>query len=208
MTVPASQRRFASDLLNLTLASPAANRTQKNDKDAAEWLPAMARDADGETPLHRAFTADAIAVLLAAGADPMARDVEGRTPLHSRASLLNSAMIAALLAAGADLEARDEDGNTPLHRAAAYGVVYGDDPDARFHAGRAIEALLDAGANAMARNAAGETAWDLAQANEALQGADGYWRLNNARFGAPGGGGTRDSATTPAWRCIACASNW
>ena len=112
-------------------------------------------------------------LLLAAGADPRARDVEGRTPLHSRASLLDSAMIAALLAAGADLEARDEDGNTPLHRAAAYGVVYGDDPDARFHAGRAIAALLDAGANAMARNAAGETAWDLAQANEALQGADG-----------------------------------
>ena len=35
----ASQRRFASDLLNLTLASPAVNRTHKNDKDAAEWLP-------------------------------------------------------------------------------------------------------------------------------------------------------------------------
>ena len=37
----ASQRRFASDLLNLTLASPAVNRTQKNDKDAAEWLPEL-----------------------------------------------------------------------------------------------------------------------------------------------------------------------
>ena len=35
----ASQRRFASDLLNLTLASPAVNRTHKNDKDAAAWLP-------------------------------------------------------------------------------------------------------------------------------------------------------------------------
>ena len=32
----ARQRRFASDLLNLTLASPAVNRTQKGDKDAAE----------------------------------------------------------------------------------------------------------------------------------------------------------------------------
>ena len=37
----ARRRRFASDLLNLTLASPAVNRTQKNDKDAAEWLPAL-----------------------------------------------------------------------------------------------------------------------------------------------------------------------
>ena len=35
----ASQRRVASDLLNLTLASPAVNRTHKNDKDAAAWLP-------------------------------------------------------------------------------------------------------------------------------------------------------------------------
>ena len=32
-------KRFASDLLNLTLASPAVNRSQKSGKDAAEWLP-------------------------------------------------------------------------------------------------------------------------------------------------------------------------
>ena len=35
----ARKRRFASDLLNLTLASPSVNRNQKNDRDAAEWLP-------------------------------------------------------------------------------------------------------------------------------------------------------------------------
>ena len=35
----ATKRRFASDLLNLTLASPAVNRSQKGGKDAAEWLP-------------------------------------------------------------------------------------------------------------------------------------------------------------------------
>ena len=33
------RRRFASDLLNLTLASPGVNRHQKSDKDAEEWLP-------------------------------------------------------------------------------------------------------------------------------------------------------------------------
>ncbi len=33
------RNRFASDLLNLTLASPEVNRHQKRDKDAAEWLP-------------------------------------------------------------------------------------------------------------------------------------------------------------------------
>ena len=37
----ASRRRFASDLLTLTLASPAVNRTHKGDKDAAEWLPEL-----------------------------------------------------------------------------------------------------------------------------------------------------------------------
>ena len=34
-----TRRRFATDLLNLTLASPSVNRGQKNDRDAAAWLP-------------------------------------------------------------------------------------------------------------------------------------------------------------------------
>lgn len=36
---PERKRVFASDLLNLTLASPTLNRMQKSDKDAAEWIP-------------------------------------------------------------------------------------------------------------------------------------------------------------------------
>ena len=35
----ATRRRFATDLLNLTLASPSVNRNQKRDHAAAEWLP-------------------------------------------------------------------------------------------------------------------------------------------------------------------------
>ncbi len=35
-----TRRRFASDLDNLTLASPSVNRRQKKGKDAAGWLPA------------------------------------------------------------------------------------------------------------------------------------------------------------------------
>ena len=35
----ATRRRFSSDLINLTLASPAVNRHQKSGKDAAEWVP-------------------------------------------------------------------------------------------------------------------------------------------------------------------------
>ena len=42
-----TKRRFASDLLNLTLAAPAAapavNRHQKSGKDAGEWMPGMNR---------------------------------------------------------------------------------------------------------------------------------------------------------------------
>ena len=34
-----TRARFASDLQNLTLASPSVNRHQKVDKDADEWLP-------------------------------------------------------------------------------------------------------------------------------------------------------------------------
>ena len=36
---PDTWDRFASDLINLTLASPGVNRHQKSAKDAAEWLP-------------------------------------------------------------------------------------------------------------------------------------------------------------------------
>ena len=35
----ATRRRFSQDFENLTLASPSLNRYQKNDKDAAAWLP-------------------------------------------------------------------------------------------------------------------------------------------------------------------------
>ena len=39
----ATKRRFASDLLNLTLSSPSVNRHQKSGKDAGEWMPRMNR---------------------------------------------------------------------------------------------------------------------------------------------------------------------
>ena len=38
-----TRQRFASDLLNLTLASPSVNRHQKSGHDAAEWLPDLNR---------------------------------------------------------------------------------------------------------------------------------------------------------------------
>ena len=38
-----TKHRFASDLLNLTLAAPAVNRHRKSGKDAEEWMPRMNR---------------------------------------------------------------------------------------------------------------------------------------------------------------------
>ena len=42
-TDPGTRRRFASDLINLTLAEPSLNRHDKRDHDAAGWLPPMNR---------------------------------------------------------------------------------------------------------------------------------------------------------------------
>ena len=54
----ATRRRFASDLLNLTLASPVVNRAQKSGKDAAGWLPDLNRCwfANRVVEVRRAYT--------------------------------------------------------------------------------------------------------------------------------------------------------
>ena len=80
---------------------------------------AMARNVEGETPLHQVETAADAALLMEAGADPNARDEDGYTPLHRamfRASGTEiSALIAALIDGGAAPDARTALGWTPLH---------------------------------------------------------------------------------------------
>ena len=44
-----TKRRFANDLLNLTLSDPAVNRYQKGAKDAGEWMPQIDPRAFAET---------------------------------------------------------------------------------------------------------------------------------------------------------------
>ena len=177
------------------------------------------RDKYGSTPLDWAAQSTenpaVVQVLLAAGAELEARTERSRTPLHHAAEFnKNSAVIQALIDAGADPNVRDEYGETPLHGAARYNenpavikalLAAGGDPMARdddkdtplhltvtFNTNPAgLKALLAAGADPMARNAAGETPWDLAKGNKALKGSDAYWRLNDARFEAPGGGAHR-----------------
>ena len=143
-----------------------------------------ARDESGWTPLHREVI------------DPVF-DLEGFPEETNRALARSRALIEALIAAGANIEARDERGNTPLHLAARPPSDYWRNvSDYVPHFGHAIEALLNGGANASARNAAGQTPWELAQANEALRGSDGYWRLNDARFNDPRQESWRPNTTT------------
>ena len=105
-------------------------------------------DAQG-TPLHEAARqgdADAITVLINAGADPNVKDAQdGGIPLHEAALRGHTEAIAALLDAGADTNAKNENGLTPLHGATIMG-----------HA-EAIAALLDAGADTNAKNENGLT---------------------------------------------------
>ena len=79
----------------------------------------------------------------------------------------------------------------PLHLAASYSV------GGVLHGGEAIALLWDAGADPTSRNAAGRTPWDLAQENGVLQGSDGYWQLNDARFNAPEPDARRRTPTPP-----------
>ena len=161
--------------------------------------------AAGLTSLHFAALNNGnpavIEALLAAGADVAVRNDSGATPLHRAAQRNeNPAVIELLLNAGASARARNISGEMPLHSAAELVSDFGG-----LHGGDAIEALLDAGANPAARNAAGETPWDLAEENEALKGSDAYWRLNDARFDAPGPGAHRAPTTSSDRQQVATA---
>ena len=117
-----------------------------------------ARDAHGNTPLHRAARGGDASVadaLLAAGADANAKDTEGGTPLHWAADGGDADVVKALLTAGADVNAKDAKGQTPLHWAA--------------HWGRAdvVKTLLTAGADANAKDAR-----DWTPLHQAAEGGD------------------------------------
>jgi ankyrin repeat protein len=66
------------------------------------------REASNRNP------ADAVAALLAAGANPNAKAPDGSTPLHQAVAARQVAIIRALVAAGAKLDAVDRHNETPL----------------------------------------------------------------------------------------------
>ena len=106
-------------------------------------------NANGETPLMIAAAAnakEAMAKLLAHGADVEATSDRGARPLHHSAWQNAGATTALLLDAGANTEARTRDGVTPLHHAAGQNA----------HA--TVELLLSRGADVHAKDDSGATA--------------------------------------------------
>lgn len=58
---------------------------------------------------------EVVKILLRAGADPRACDADGNTPLHFAFSYANVAVAAALSKEGGDQDACNRDGKTPQH---------------------------------------------------------------------------------------------
>jgi len=113
-----------------------------------------ARDANGDTALHRAVETGMrrlTQALLAAGADPQARTRNGETALHLAALHPEPEFADLLLAAKADPRLQNADGESPLHWAALSGHIV------------VAQHLLARGADARLKTGKGQTARDYAR---------------------------------------------
>lgn len=147
-----------------------------------------ARDANRETPLHRAVERGMprlAKLLIDAGASVRARSSHGETPLHLAALHPDPVLVELLLAADADPNARNDAGESALYWAALTGntetvqalLARGADPDVTDLKGNnALHGAADGGHEATVRllvkyaaepqgkNRAGQTPGDLARA--------------------------------------------
>jgi ankyrin repeat protein len=164
-------------------ASDAADAAKRKDTAALRALVGRRVDvnapqADGTTALHWAVhwnDAEAVALLLRAGANPAATNRYGASPLSEAATSGSAGVVKALLDAGADAKAlATPDGETVLMTAARAGNV------------DAVRLLLDRGADVNARERyKGQTAlmWAAAERHAAVvkllleRGAD--WRVRS-----------------------------
>ena len=117
------------------------------------------RDEENFTPLMAASianSAEAVSVLLKAGAEVNTPDIAGLTPLiYAAGNNLDSRVCQALVEAGANVNQPDDDGFTPL----MYAAINNKNP-------RVVETLIKAGSLLSLRNEDGRTALDLAIAYE------------------------------------------
>lgn len=145
-----SRSVFASDALFAAIA-------QHQEPAALELVgrtDVQARDANGDTALHRAVETGMprlVQSLLAAGADPQARTRNGETALHLATLHPEPQFADLLLAAKADARAQNADGESPLHWAALSGHIV------------VVQRLLAGGADPRLKTGKGFSARDYAR---------------------------------------------
>jgi ankyrin repeat protein len=154
---------IAKGLSPLVAATDAAYGPKKVALLVAAGAEVNARDASGQTALHRAVrsgdnarAAETISALLAAKAEVNARDKDGVTPLWIAASAHGgkASIVELLVHAGADVNLAASDGSTPLMEAAGEGDE------------KTVAVLLQSRANMAAKDSRGKTALDYARSRE------------------------------------------
>lgn len=114
----------AAEAKMLELAEVLADFRSYGEIDDRLEVTPLTRTSEGETALHWMATlgdANAIDLLLAAGANINATDNEGNTPLHAAVASRQVVAVAKLIAGGAKIDLQNRAGLTPMHVAKVDG---------------------------------------------------------------------------------------